>query len=175
MFLTNHKEMYEQAILLSNMGRTNRLANFWCDTLGYEYQMSNVTAALALAQVERIEELVAMKRRIFSWYWERLRHVKELQLLHEQEGMRCNYAYPAVLLKTDIITRNNLIVKLKTYNIHAREAFPRMSQFPMYRARFPNPGATQVAQSGFNLPSALNLTEKDVDFTCRVLLSIIRP
>lgn len=173
MLLTNNKAMLDRAILMSNMGRTNRLANFWCDSLGFEYQMANVVAALALAQVERIEELVAMKRRIFSWYWERLKDMPEFTLLKEKEGMRSNYAYPAVYLNTKNISRNALVAKLKTYNIHAREAFPRMSRFPMYKARFPNPVAALVEKNGFNLPSALNLTEKDVDFVCRVLQTLV--
>jgi len=174
MFLTNSKEMYEKAILYSNMGRTDRLANFWCDSMGYEYQMANVVAALARAQVERIEELVAVKRKIFSWYWKRLKDVKELQLLKEKPGLRCNYAYPAVLLKTDTISRDELVKRLKDYNIHGREAFPRMSKFPMYKARFPNSVAARVEKYGFNLPSAFDTTEKDVEYVCRVLKMLIR-
>jgi perosamine synthetase len=174
MFLTNNKDMYDQAILFSNMGRTNRLANFWCDSIAYEYQMANVTAALALAQVERIEELVAMKRRIFDWYYGRLKDVPEIKLLKEKEYVRSNYAYPAALLLTDHISRNELVSRLKTYNIHGREAFPRMSRFPMYKARFNNPVATEVEKNGFNLPSAANITEGDVDYVCKVLISILR-
>ena len=174
MFLTDNKDMYEKAILLSNMGRTNRIANFWCDTMGYEYQMANVVAALARAQVERIEELVVIKRKIFSWYWERLKKVPELKLLVEPRSTRANYAYPAVLLKTGRISRDRLIIELRKYNIHGREAFPRMSKFPMYTARFANPVATEVAKNGFNLPSALNMTEKDVDFVCKTLKKLIK-
>jgi perosamine synthetase len=174
MFLTNNKKYYDRAVLLSNMGRTNRLANFWSDELAFEYQMSNVTAALALAQVERIEELVAKKRQIFNWYYERLKDVKELFFLKEKPNTRWNYCYPALLLKTKKISRNKLVAELRKYNVHAREAFPRMSRFPMYKARFPNPVAAEVEKYGFNLPSALNINEKDVDFVCSVLLKLIR-
>ena len=173
MFLTNNKKYYEKAILLSNMGRTNRLANFWCDELGYEYQIANVTAALALAQIERIEEIVAKKRKIFNWYYDRLKDVKELYVLKEKPNTRWNYAYPAVLLKSNKISRNQLVAKLKKFNIHAREAFPRMSRFPMYEARFPNPNAEQVEKYGFNLPSALNITKKDVDFVCKTIIKLL--
>lgn len=173
MFLTNNKKMLDLATLLSNMGRTNSKANFWCDTMGFEYQMANVTAALARAQVERIEELVAMKRKIFSWYWERLKDIPELTLLKEKEGMRSNYAYPAVFLNTKSITRDKLIASLRTYNIHAREAFPRMSRFPMYSARFANPVAARIEKDGFNLPSALNLTRRDVNYICDILVKLI--
>lgn len=174
MFVTNNRAYYERAVLLSNMGRTNRKANFWCDELGFEYQMANVTAALALAQVERIEELVKKKRKIFDWYYERLQGVQELYVLKEKGDVRSNYAYPAVLLKTKKISRDALIKKLRTYNIHAREAFPRVSKFPMYEARFDNPVSTHVEQFGFNLPSAFDITEKDVDFVCDKLVECLR-
>ena len=174
MFLTNSKHMLDEAVLLSNMGRTNRVANFWCDVLGYEYQMANVTAALALAQVERIEELVAAKRRIFDWYFERLKNIPELKMLKEKPDSRSNYAYPAVLLRTKKISRDDVVRRLREYNIHAREAFPRMSGFPMYHRRFSNPEAARVEKYGFNLPSALNLDEKDIEFVCDSLLSIMR-
>jgi len=176
MFLTNNKKMYEKAILLSNMGRTNRLANFWCDSLGYEYQIANVTAALARAQVERIEDLVTIKRNIFSWYYDRLKDVPELEFVVEPKNTRSNYCYPAVLLKSNKISRDGLIEKLKEYNIHARAAFPRMSRFPVYKdlKLLPNPVASNVEKNGFNLPSAANITENDVNFVCDVLLSLIK-
>jgi len=173
MFLTNNKKYYEKAILLSNTGRTDRVTTFWCDVLGYEYQMANVTAALITAQVERIEELVVNKRRIYDQYYKRLKDVKELQILKENHGDRANYCYPALLLKSKKISRDNLVQTLKKYNIHSRNAFPRMSLFPMYKARFKNPVATQVMKYGFNLPAAANLDEKDVNFVCDVLLSLI--
>lgn len=174
MFLTNNKKMLSEAVLQSNMGRTNRLANFWCDTMGFEYQMANVAAALALAQVERIEELVSMKRKLYGWYEERLRDIPEVTLLHEKKGDRSNYTYPAAYLNAKSISRNDLVARLKKYNIHAREAFPRMSKFPMYSARFSNPVATRVEKEGFNLPAAANLNEQDVDYICKMLVHEIR-
>ena len=173
MFLTNNKEYYEKAILLSNTGRTDRITTFWCDVLGYEYQMANVTAALITAQVERIEELVANKRKIYNRYYKNLKDNPKLKLLREYEGDRANYCYPAVLLKSSKINRDDLVLKLAKYNIHARNAFPRMSLFPMYTARFKNPVATEVMKNGFNLPAAANINEKDVDLVCEVLLKLI--
>lgn len=175
-FLTNNKEMYEKALLLSNMGRTNRLANFWCDELGYLYQIANVSASLALAQVERIEELVEIKRNIFKWYYDRLKDIPALQFIVESKNTRSNYCYPAVLLKSNKIDRNTLVAKLKEYNIHGREAFPRMSRFPFYSdlKLLPNPVATDVEKNGFNLPAALNINEKDVDFICNAIVNLLK-
>ncbi len=172
MFLTNNKKYYERAVLLSSMGRTDSKATFWCDELGYQYSMANVVAALARAQVERIEELVAKKRSIYAWYKEGL-NIPEIRLLEERKGTRWNYAYPTALLKTDKIGRDELIQKLKKYNIHARAAFPRMSLFPMYKAQYRNPVATEIMHFGFNLPSALDITKKDVDFVCKKLIELV--
>jgi len=176
MLLTNNKEYYEKAILLSNMYRTNRLANFWSDGLAYEYQIANVTAALALAQVERIEELVKIKRQIFNWYYNGLKDVKEVRVLKESPGTRSNYCYPSVLLKTDKISRDDLVVELSKFNIHGRVVFPRMSRFPIYKnlKRLPNPVASEVEKYGFNLPAAANLTKEDVDYVCETLKKILR-
>lgn len=174
MFITNNKAYLDKAILFSNMGRTNRKFNFWCDSLGYEYQMANVTAALALAQVERIEELVAKKRRIFGWYYSRLKDVHELKLIKERPGCRSNYAYPSALLTSKKISNKDLVSKLERWNIHGRVAFPRMSGFPMYERRFPNPEAAKVEKYGFNLPSAADITESDVAFICEKLTKLIR-
>lgn len=173
MFLTNNKEYYEKAVLMSNMGRTDSKATFWSDYMGYEYQMANVTAALITAQVERIEELVANKRKIYNRYYKNLKNVSKLKLLKEYDGDRANYCYPAVLLKSDKINRDDLVLKLAKYNIHARNAFPRMSLFPMYQARFRNPVATAVMKHGFNLPAAANMNENDVNLVCEVLLKLI--
>lgn len=166
MFLTDNKKYYDQAVLLSNMGRTDRLATFWCDSLGYEYQMANVTAALIRAQVERIEELVEKKRKIWGWYR------KHFPVLEEHKGDRANYCYPALLLQGKA-NRNKIVDKLFTYNIHARCAFPQMSRFPMYTARYANTVAAEVAKYGINLPSAANLTKQDIEYVCKKLKELL--
>jgi len=80
----------------------------------------------------------------------------------------------AVLLKTNKIKRSDLLKRLVEYDIHGRATFPRMSLFPMYEARFKNPVATEVMHKGFNLPSAFNLTRKDIKFVCEKIIKIIR-
>jgi perosamine synthetase len=74
-FCTNNKELFDKALLLASMGRTDRKAVFWSDSVGYQYTIGNLQASLALAQVERIDELVARKRQIFDWYEPRFREI----------------------------------------------------------------------------------------------------
>jgi perosamine synthetase len=174
-FVTNDEQLYKKASLLSEMGRTDSKAVFWSDSIGFQYTMGNVTAALALAQVERIDELVAMKRRIFDWYYARLKDVGGLKIIKEASGCKSNYCYPSILLTERIKTeRDAVLAQFKELNIHARPGFPRMSQFPAFEARFPNPEADKVSKRGISLPAAANLTEGDVDFVCKALVEICK-
>lgn len=173
-FLTNDKKIYEKALLFASMGRTDSQALYWCDVLGYQYTMGNLAASLALAQVERIDELVGIKRRIFGWYEKGLENVSGISLIKERPNTKSNYCYPSFLLDESVtIARDDVLSKLKEKNIHCRPAHPRMSRFPIFKARYKNPVATLVEKQGISLPSAANITEKDVSFVCKTLISVI--
>jgi len=173
-FVTNNEEIFKKARLLATMGRTDSKAVFWSDLLGYQYTIANLTAALALAQVERIEELVAKKRKIFSWYEKRLKNITGIKMIKEKKNCRSNYAYPSILLKDEIkIERDEILRIFKEQNIHARPTFPRMSRFPFFNISINNPIAENVFRRGISLPSAFNLTEEDANFVCDILLNLI--
>lgn len=175
MFLTNDKALFEKAKLLSSMGRTDSQAVFWSDSLGFQYTIGNLSASLALAQVERIDELVARKRQYFDWYLEELGNNDQIQLIREQPGCFSNYSYPSLLLPYHTRQQRDAIIEqLKALNIHARPAFPRMSKFPLYAPpRFSNPVATEVEEKGISLPAAGNLTRRDIRFVSKALLQLL--
>jgi len=174
-FISNDKELFEKAKLLSSTGRTDSQANFWCDVAGYHYEISNLCASLAYAQITRVDELIDIKRKIHSWYYERLKDIEEVNLLVEQENCYSTYCYPALLLDEGLrISREDILRKLEELNIHARNVFPRMSRFPMHEQRFENPIASIVERQGMNLPSPANIVEDDVAFVCESLINIIR-
>lgn len=174
-FITNDEDLYKKAFLLSTTGRTDSQATFWCDVVGHHHEISNICAALAYAQVLRIDELIGIKRQIFRWYYDRLSNVNGIALLKEQPNCFSNCCYPSLLLGDEIaVSREVVLDKLKDLNIHARPAFPRMSKFPMHEARFDNPISSVVEKRGMNLPSAANLVEEDIDFVCESLLKIVR-
>lgn len=173
--VTDNEKLYKRAQLLASMGRTDRKAVFWSDMLGFQYTIANLTAALALAQVERIEELIKHKRDIYSWYKEELEGTADIQLLEEQPECRSNYTYPSLFLPHHTRQqRDAILAGLKELNIHARPGFPRMSQFPLYAPpRFHNPVASAVAAKGISLPAAGNLNKRDVRFTARALKMLV--
>jgi len=174
-FVTNDEDLYKKAQLIASMGRTDSEAVFWSDMIGYQYTIANLTAALALAQVERVDELLAKKRQIFNWYNDRLKDVSGIKVIKEKEGCESNYCYPSILLEDTVEANRDVVLqKLKDLNIHCRPGFPQMSRFPMFEQRFPNPVAKKVEDRGISLSAAANLTEEDIDFVCRSLITFIK-
>lgn len=175
MLTTDDEELYEKAKLYASMGRTDSKAIFWSDYLGFQYTMANLTASLALAQVERIEELVNIKRQTYNWYSERLQKINGIKLIGEKDGTKANYCYPSILLENSAkLDRDDVLKIFKTNNIHARPAFPRMSQFPTLKHRYSNPVAEIVEKRGISLPSPANISEEDVDFVCNKLIELVK-
>ncbi len=174
-FVTNDEVLYKKAQLIASMGRTDSKAVFWSDMIGYQYTIANLTAALALAQVERIDELLVKKRQIFNWYNDRLKDVSGIQIIKEKEGCESNYCYPSILLEDNVsASRDVVLQKLKDLNIHCRPGFPQMSRFPMFEQRFPNPVARKVEDRGISLSAAANLVKEDIDFVCKNLVAFIK-
>ena len=172
--VTNDDSLYEKIRLLSSMGRTDSKAVFWSDTLGYQYTMSNLTAALALAQVERIDELIDKKKNIHDYYREELDDINSIKFVSEYKNSKSVHCYPSILLGDEIsIPRDEIIQILKNKNIHCRPAFPRMSKFPLFESRFQNPIAKNVELKGITLPSAANLNHDDIKYVCSSLKNII--
>lgn len=179
-FITNNKELYEKAALLSQMGRTDSESPFWCDFLGYQYGIGNISASLACAQVERIDELLKIKRTIFNQYYRRLKNIKGIKVIREVEGCKSNYSYPSILLENATTEkRDHILATFKKLNIHARPGFPPMSEFPHFKKefrskkRYKNPVTHTVWKQGISLPSAANTNERDVNFVCDTLLQLL--
>ena len=172
--VTNNEEYYRRACLLASMGRTDSKAVFWSDALGYQYTMGNLAASLALAQLERADELMTKKRALFSRYALNLKNTAGIHLITEKEYCKSNYCYPSILLKNHTREqRDAILAGLRERNIHARPAFPRMSGFPVLERRFENPVAAEVEAQGISLPSAASLTDNDIDFVCDSLLRLL--
>jgi perosamine synthetase len=174
MLVTNDEALFDRVKFLGDHGRDTHIP-FQIAEVGYKYKMSNLQAALGLAQLERIEELVAKKRLIYSWYRLRLGGIPGLTLNAERLWARNIFWMTSIVLAEGIgITRDEVIAALKQRHIDSRPFFPPMSSFPMFQNRASaNPVAYRVSRQGINLPSGHNLTEEDVDRVCSALRDIL--
>jgi perosamine synthetase len=174
MMVTDNESLYERAKLLNDHGRDPHRP-FVISEFGYKYKMSNLQAALGLAQLERIEEMIAKRRLIFQWYRRRLHEVADLALNVERYWARNIYWMTSIVLGDRFaVTRDEVMAGLKERQIDSRPFFPALSSFPMFANRqAENPAAHKLASRGINLPSGHNLTEDDVDRVCNALLEVL--
>ena len=177
MLLTDDEELYRRALFLRDHGRKPGDRLFFNHEVAYKYKMSSMQAALGLAQLERIEELLAAKRQIFSWYQRELRGVKGVALNYESPGTRNVFWMVTAILDPELgLRKERLMQIMDAQNIDTRPFFFPLSSIPAYRdtkqaqaARERNHVAYRITPYGVNLPSGLNLTEEKVAYVCAAL------
>ncbi len=169
-FVTNNIDLYNMAKILGSYGRTDSKMQYWSDYIGWNYGMPNLPAALAKAQLERLDELIGKKRNIFQWYSNNLKSLTEVCLIKECEGGYGTYCYPALNIKSQKVERSDLIKFLSQFNIDSRPAQPRISKMPMFNQRYENEVCKHIEDYGLILPSAFNLEEEDINFVCEKII-----
>ena len=173
MFLTDDKKLYERALFLRDHGRYPGDFSFRQQEVAYKYKMSSMQAALGLAQIERIDELVNKKRQIFSWYQEQLKD-EPVQLNSEAEGIKNTYWMVSIIMDEKLgKTGLELSKYLKQSNIDTRPFFYPLSSIPAYEGteyakgmEKLNPVSYKIAPLGINLPCGLDMTQEKVKFVC---------
>jgi perosamine synthetase len=137
--------------------------------------MSNIQAALVLGQLERVDELIEAKRRIFSWYAEGLKGVSHIKLNYELPWARSICWMTSLFLDPQAcISRDELREALKKRNVDTRPVFPAISQYPMWPKRQQvKPVANLIGNQSINLPSGVCLKREQVDYICRCIREII--
>jgi len=172
MLVTNNTELFEIVKHYAEHGRSS--TGFEISDIGFKYKMSNIQAALGLAQLERANELISRKEQLFQWYFEGLKSIDGLTLNKvNTESEKSIYWMSSIILNKDFgITRDELMSKLRERNIDSRPLFPQMSSFRMFK-NYDNPVSKNIANNGINLPSGHERTEEEIDYICRNIKDIL--
>jgi perosamine synthetase len=181
MLVTDDEQLFQRVSVLRDHGRAPGDTMFFNREVAYKYKMSSMQAALGLAQLERVDELVERKREIFRWYRATLAGRPELSLNAEPAGTKNAYWMNTVVVDPHLDIRKEAIIDhLRAADIDTRPFFHPLSSIPAYAAassaagaRLRNPVAYGIAPYGVNLPSGLNLTKEDVVRVCDVLLDAV--
>lgn len=181
LLVTDDEALHARVQVLRDHGRRPGDRAFFNAEVAHKYKMSSLQAALGLAQLERLPELLARKDAIFGWYRERLCQVPGLTLNHAQASTRCTWWMVTVVLDPSYgIDKDTLQERLSAEGIDTRPFFRPLSSLPAYaqrpeaeHARNRNRVAYALSPWGLNLPSALSLDEAQVERVCRALLAIL--
>lgn len=173
MIVTNNDELYQKVYTIWDQGRVP--GTFWIDYNGLKYKMSNVQAAIGLGQIERIDELVEAKRRIFRWYEGGLTGVPHIKLNKELNWARSIYWMTSILISKDApLTRDEFRDKLREKNVDTRSVFPAISQYHIWpRVQASQPTALFVGEHAINLPSGVCLKYEQVAYICHCIKQIM--
>jgi perosamine synthetase len=174
MVTTNSKNIAEKVRLLRDHAFSSE-RHFWHKYLGYNYRMTNLQAAIGLAQVERFKELVASRIRNARYYNLLLRNLGGIEFPPEAKGIKNVYWMYSILINDDFgLTRDALREYLARKGIETRTFFIPIHLQPiyskMYRERFPV--AEELCRKGMYLPSAATLTKKDIEYVVECIKSV---
>lgn len=181
MLVTDREDVYRRVLQLRDHGRAPGDTLFWNYEVAYKYKMSSMQAALGLAQLERIDELLERKRQQFEWYKEGLAGVEGITLNAEPEGTRNVFWMVTVVLDPELgLNKTQLMEKLRERGMDTRPFFHPLSSIPAYQdseqahiARQRNLVAYRISPYALNLPSALCLEQDDIANVCRVLKNLL--
>lgn len=172
LIVTNNQEWADRAFFLENQGRTSDNP-YWHPEIAYNYRMTNIQAAIGLAQLEKINDLLAIRRRNAAHYNRRLADVPGLTLPPEAEWASNVYWMYSVIVGDEFgLSRDVLREKLRAAGIDTRPFFYPVHALPMYNTGQSLPVAEALGARGLNLPSGATLTTKQIDYICDTLCQL---
>ena len=167
MVVTNDETLHDRLIRYKGQGLAKD-REYWHDVVGYNYRMTNIQAAIGLAQLEQVETFLTKKKQIANWYKERL---NGLPVEFHKECGDVNHSYWMCSILTDKAEiRDELRKFLKEEGIETRPLFYPVHTMPMYSKDFEkHPTAEHIGWRGLNLPSYPALEKSDVDYICKTI------
>lgn len=170
MCLTDNEELRENIRALRDHAMDPN-KRYWHDVVGFNYRMTNMQAAIGVAQLTKINQFIEKKRQIAGWYKEGLEYLANQGLitLHpEMSWAKCVYWMYSILVEDKFgTTRDELIQLLEKKGIETRPFFYPIHVLPPYKA-YDNTLNLNLAKSislkGLNLPSSPTLEKNEVDY-----------
>jgi len=179
MIVTNDEELADKCRSLRNLC-FQREKRFVHEQLGWNFRMTNLQAALGVAQLERLDEFVARKRRMGSRYTEQLAQLSKIQLplCSTDYAENIYWVYGMVLADELLFDAEEAIRKLGGHGVGARPFFWPMHEQPVFKkmglfAGESYPVAERLARRGFYIPSGLGLTDEQMDRVIQVVREIL--
>jgi len=137
------------------------------DEIGYNYRLNNIQAAMGVAQMEKIEEFVQIKRENAKLYIELLASIKGLEFLEEAEWVKSNYWLFTIKIPKE--HKNPLIKHLLSKSIQVRPIWKLISSLPMYSGfqSYKIDRADGVYERCISLPSSVNLKQSEIEYIAK--------
>jgi len=154
MVCTKDKYLSGMVRLLRDHGMKPR---YWNEVAGFNYRMTAMQAAIGIAQIEKIDQLVSRKKEIGRRYIERL---KDTSLTMPPDGVYWLFS---------VLTDNRDALEAKLVDIETRPFFYPLHIQPPYSRHGEFPVATELSKKGISLPSGNGISNEEIDYVCDVI------
>lgn len=175
MVITNDRTLHERVEHLKGQGLA-KYREYWHDIIGYNYRLTNMQAAVGLAQLERVDDILSRKKRVANLYNSYLSTEFQNETISKQKfGDKYFHSYwMYCILISDDEKRDALRNILDEKGIETRPVFYPIHLMQMYSANFHKlPVAEKISRRGINLPSYPDLEESEIKLICNVIKNFI--
>ena len=169
MCTTDDGELAEKMKFLKDHGM-DPAKRYWHPEIGFNFRMTNVQAAIGVAQMEQADTIIELRKKNAKLYAELLRNVKGITVQPEAEWAEMVYWLNSILVDGNFRTgRDGLIKELKTAGIDSRPFFYPVHELPAYKTEGDFAVSQELSRSGLNLPSSPKLAKEDIERICAAI------
>jgi len=173
MCITDNDALAERMRILRDHGM-NRQKKYWYDFLGFNYRMTNMQAAIGLAQLEQLDDLLNMRDEIYRAYQNSFMNCSQVLLQETHHQRHVNWIFTLRMKGFTETRRDKVMEVLKAQNIDSRPAFYPIHHMEFYRHddffRITPANSVLVSQEGISLPTFIGLGDNDISFIAETLI-----
>jgi perosamine synthetase len=180
MLVTNDEKIADKARKLRDQAYNMKMRKWLIhDEIGYNYRMTNIQAAIGVAQLERIESFIRIRRENAQLYNSLLGGIPGITLPPEEAWAKNVYWMYTILVDENKfgLSRDELMCELEKYGVETRSVFYPIHLQPPYKNKFRGekyPVAEDLSKKGINLPSGNTLTKEQVEYIANLIKSLKR-
>jgi len=180
MLTTNSQDIYDLCCSLRNQGRTENMQWLDHERLGYNYRLDEMSAALGLTQLKKIDWLIKERQKIAQFYNKHLKNFSDLVQAPATNYFNTHTWFVYVVkIKNKKINRDEIIGQLKEEGISSKPYLPSIHLFNFYRKEFGYkegdfPVSEEISQYSLALPFYIGLKEKDAKYIVNKLINILK-
>jgi len=167
MVLCKNLQHYNKIIKLKNQG--NSETTYFHDILGYNYRMTNIQAAIGIGQLNKVDKIISLKKKLYNNYISKLEG--KVRFIKELKGTEPSYWMTPIIFDSQS-QKEKVDKKLKDNFIETRPLFTPIDQLPFYE-KSTCETAKKIYKLGFLLPSYPGLLEEDQNKICKIINSSI--
>ena len=171
MVLTNNQNLAERCQILRDHGMSKE-RRYWHTVIGYNYRMTNMQAAIGVAQMGKIEKIIKRKKEIVDEYKNFLGSTKGITFPPENEFSENVFWLLTILIDEKFLGQKviDLMKKLRDHNVDTRRIFPPVHTQPIYDEGKKLPISEKIHLMGLTLPSSYELKSEQIKNICHLLL-----